>query len=254
MLSKAQGYYICRVNIKVLPDQQSSLSKKEQVEQMFDSIAGKYDFLNRLLSLRIDVLWRNKVVKLLKPYQPKLILDVATGTADLALTLMKLNPTKIVGLDLSQNMLNIGQQKIDKLGFQNTIELVKGDGENLPFESNSFDAVTVAFGVRNFEHLEPGLREIYRVLKPGGQFIILEFSKVKTFPLKQFYYIYFSYITPAIGKLFSKDSKAYTYLPNSVKVFPEGEELCVILQQSGFKQTICKPQSFGIASIYQSVK
>lgn len=242
------------MDINVLPDQESSLSKKEQVEQMFDSIAGKYDFLNRLLSLRIDVLWRNKVVKLLQAHQPQIILDVATGTADLAITLMKLKPKKIIGLDLSQNMLNIGQQKIQKQGLQNTIELVKGDGENLPFENDTFDAITVAFGVRNFEHLEPGLKEIYRVLKPGGQFIILEFSKVKTFPLKQFYHLYFSYITPAIGKLFSNNNKAYTYLPNSVKVFPEGEELCVILQQSGFKQTICKPQSFGIASIYQSAK
>lgn len=242
------------MDINVLPDKASSLSKKEQVEQMFDSIAGKYDFLNRLLSLRIDVLWRNKVVKLLQPHQPQVILDVATGTADLAMALMKLKPQKIIGLDLSNNMLEIGRQKVKAKNWHHTIELVKGDGENLPFESDTFDAVTVAFGVRNFENLEPGLREIHRVLKPGGQFIILEFSKVKSFPLKQFYHLYFSYITPAIGKLFSKDNKAYTYLPNSVKVFPEGEELCVILQQSGFKQTICKPQSFGIASIYQSAK
>ncbi len=239
---------------KIVPDIHSSLSKKEQVEHMFDNIAGKYDFLNRLLSFRIDVIWRNKVVNLLKPSKPQLILDVATGTADLAIALMKLHPAKITGLDLSQNMLDIGQQKIIAKNLTNTIELIKGDSEQLPFGDNTFDAVTVAFGVRNFEHLEKGLQEIYRVLKPGGNFIILEFSKVKTFPVKQFYHFYFRYITPMVGKIFSKDNKAYTYLPNSVQVFPEGEEMCVILQTIGFKKTICKPLSFGISSIYHSVK
>jgi demethylmenaquinone methyltransferase/2-methoxy-6-polyprenyl-1,4-benzoquinol methylase len=238
----------------VVPDQQSNLSKKQQVENMFDAIAERYDFLNRLLSFRIDVLWRNKVIKMLAPAKPKYILDVATGTADLAIALQKLNPDKVIGLDLSANMLAIGQTKIKAKQLQNNIELVKGDSENLPFDTDTFDAVTVAFGVRNFENLGSGLQEIYRVLKPEGQFVILEFSKVKTFPIKQFYHLYFRYITPAIGKLFNKNSEAYTYLPNSVEVFPEGDEMCVILQSAGFKNTICKPLSFGIASIYYAIK
>ena len=238
----------------IVPDKNSSLSKKEQVENMFDSIAGKYDFLNRLFSFRVDVLWRNKVVNMLKPHQPKMILDVATGTADLAITLSKLQPTKIIGLDLSNNMLEIGRIKVKDKNLSRMIELVKGDSENLPFENNTFDAITVAFGVRNFEHLEKGLSEILRVLKPNGQFIILEFSKVKTFPLKQFYQFYFRFIMPTLGKLFSKDSKAYTYLPNSVQVFPEGKEMCVILHNTGFKNATCQPLSFGISSIYHSVK
>lgn len=239
---------------KIVPDTNSVLSKKEQVEHMFDGIAGKYDFINRLLSLRIDVLWRNRVVGMLKKVQPKLILDVATGTADLAIALNRLHPEKIIGLDLSANMLEMGRVKVRERKLDAVIELVKGDGENLNFDDNTFDAVTVAFGVRNFENLEKGLKEIHRVLKPGGTFIILEFSKVKTFPIKQFYQFYFSYITPMIGKLFSKDTKAYTYLPNSVQVFPEGEEMCVILQSVGFKSPLCKPLSFGISSIYHSVK
>jgi demethylmenaquinone methyltransferase / 2-methoxy-6-polyprenyl-1,4-benzoquinol methylase len=242
------------VGTKIVPDSNSALSKKQQVENMFDGIAGKYDFLNRLLSFRIDVIWRNKVVNLLKKSKPQYILDVATGTADLAIALNKLNPQKIIGLDLSHNMLEVGRVKVADRKLSQTIELVKGDSENLPFDDASFDAVTVAFGVRNFEHLTKGLSEIHRVLKPGGQFIILEFSKVKTFPIKQFYHLYFRYITPLIGKLFSNDNKAYTYLPNSVQVFPEGEEMCVILQTTGFKNPVCKPLSFGISSIYHSIK
>ncbi|HOZ52477.1 MAG TPA: bifunctional demethylmenaquinone methyltransferase/2-methoxy-6-polyprenyl-1,4-benzoquinol methylase UbiE [Chitinophagaceae bacterium] len=239
---------------KIVPDSNSALSKKQQVENMFDGIAGKYDFLNRLLSFRIDVIWRNQVVNLLKKSNPQSILDVATGTADLAIALNKLNPKKIIGLDLSNNMLEVGRIKVADRNLTQTIELVKGDSENLPFENDTFDAVTVAFGVRNFENLTKGLSEIHRVLKPGGQFIILEFSKVKTFPIKQFYHLYFRYITPMIGKLFSNDNKAYTYLPNSVQVFPEGEEMCVILQTTGFKKPVCKPLSFGISSIYHSIK
>ncbi len=246
--------YLRTVGTNIVPDIHSALSKKEQVENMFDGIAGKYDFLNRLLSFRIDVLWRNKVVNLLKASKPRSILDVATGTADLAIALSRLQPTKITGLDLSNKMLEVGRVKVADRKLAGMIELVKGDSENLPFDDNTFDAVTVAFGVRNFENLEKGLQEIRRVLKPGGQFIILEFSKVKTFPVKQFYNLYFSYITPMIGKLFSKDNKAYSYLPNSVQVFPEGEEMCVILQSIGFKTPVCKPLSFGISSIYHSVK
>jgi demethylmenaquinone methyltransferase / 2-methoxy-6-polyprenyl-1,4-benzoquinol methylase len=239
---------------QIVPDIHSSQSKKVQVEQMFDGIAARYDMLNRLLSLRIDVLWRNKVVAMLKPLKPEVILDVATGTADLAIALHALNPKKIVGLDLSHNMLEIGRVKVQDKKLQSVIELVKGDSEQLPFSDASFDAVTVAFGVRNFENLQKGLSEIYRVLKPGGTFIILEFSKVKKAPLKQLYQFYFRYITPMVGRLFSKDTKAYSYLPNSVQVFPEGEEMCVILQNLGFKKVTCTPLSFGISSIYRSVR
>jgi demethylmenaquinone methyltransferase/2-methoxy-6-polyprenyl-1,4-benzoquinol methylase len=230
------------------------LGKKQQVENMFDGIAHNYDFLNRLLSFRIDVLWRNRVIKMLKPFKPQRILDVATGTADLAIALQKLNPQSVIGIDISAGMLAIGQQKIEQKKLNNNITLQKADSENLPFEDNYFDAVTVAFGVRNFENLEKGLSEIRRVLKPDGQFIILEFSKVKVFPLKQLYHFYFRYITPFVGRIFSKSNQAYTYLPNSVAVFPEGEEMCVILQKVGFKQPLCKHVSFGIASIYQSKK
>lgn len=242
------------MSISVLPDQQSDLNKKKQIEQMFDEIAPKYDFLNRFMSLRIDVLWRKKVIRLLKPYQPKQLLDVATGTADLAIALQALQPEKVIGLDLSEQMLSIGRVKVKDKQLSQHIELVKGDSEHLPFQDNTFDAVTVAFGVRNFENLEKGLQEIRRVLKPGGQFIILEFSKVKMFPFKQFFGFYFRYITPRIGKFISHSSRAYTYLTNSVAVFPEGEEMCVILQQQGFKKTQCHTLSLGIASIYHSEK
>ena len=238
----------------VVPDQNSNAGKKEQIELMFDAIAKKYDFLNRLLSFRIDVLWRKKVIQLLKPLQPKIILDVATGTADLAIALQALHPEKIIGIDLSNNMLEIGRQKIATKHLDATIQLEKGDAENLPYASNSFDAITVAFGVRNFENLEKGLSEMYRVLKPGGKFIILEFSKVKKFPMKQFYTFYFRYVTPLVGKLFNRNSNAYTYLPNSVAVFPEGDEMCVILQKLGFINPQCKPLSFGISSIYHCQK
>jgi demethylmenaquinone methyltransferase/2-methoxy-6-polyprenyl-1,4-benzoquinol methylase len=242
------------VGTKIVPDEHSSLSKKEQVENMFDGIAHNYDFLNRLLSFRIDVLWRNSVIKILKPYKPSLILDVATGTADLAIALQKLQPSMVTGIDISAGMLEVGQKKIEEKQLTKTITLQKADSENLPFDDNTFDAVTVAFGVRNFQNLEKGLEEIRRVLKPGGQFVILEFSKVKIFPLKQLYHVYFRYITPWVGRIFSKSSNAYTYLPNSVAVFPEGDEMCVILHKTGFKHPLCKNVSFGIASIYHSEK
>jgi demethylmenaquinone methyltransferase / 2-methoxy-6-polyprenyl-1,4-benzoquinol methylase len=242
------------MSISVLPDEQSSLNKKKQIENMFDDIAGRYDFLNRLLSFRTDTLWRKKVVKIVSKYQPTSILDIATGTGDLAIALSALQPKKITGLDLSAQMLAMGQQKIESRNLTSIIELVKGDSEQLPFPDNSYEAVTVAFGVRNFENLENGLKEIYRVLKPGCPFVILEFSKVKIFPFKQFFSLYFRYITPLIGKIFSRSSKAYTYLPNSVAVFPEGEEMNVILQQIGFKKTTCHTLSLGIASIYHCEK
>jgi demethylmenaquinone methyltransferase / 2-methoxy-6-polyprenyl-1,4-benzoquinol methylase len=238
----------------VVPVEASKLNKKAQVEQMFDSIAPKYDFLNRFLSLRIDVLWRKKVIKLLKDVPKGKFLDIATGTADLAIMLNQLNPDQIIGVDISRAMLDVGDQKIAKLALQNKIKLQKADGENMPFEANTFDAATVAFGVRNFENLDKGLQEILRVLKPNATFIILEFSKVKTFPIKQLYQFYFRYITPLIGKLLSANGGAYNYLPESVAAFPEGEEMLSILQKNGFKNTTCTPLSFGIASIYVAQK
>ncbi len=246
--------YICAVGTTIVPDSRSGLSKKQQVENMFDGIAHKYDFLNRLLSFRIDTLWRKKVIQLLKPFAPKRILDVATGTADLAIALSVLRPDSLTGIDLSAGMLDIGRQKIAAHPATKDIKLLKADCENLPFDNHSFDAVTVAFGVRNFENLNRGLQEIFRVLEPEGQLIVLEFSKVKKFPLKQLYHFYFRYITPAVGKLFSRNATAYSYLPNSVQVFPEGEEMCVILQKVGFKKVVCTSLSFGIASIYHCQK
>lgn len=239
---------------QVVPDIHSDAGKKEQIEGMFDDIAPQYDFLNRLLSFRIDVLWRKQVRRIVAAYHPQEILDVATGTGDLAIELSTLQPRKIVGADLSANMLAVGIEKIKQKKLSHIIDMVKTDAEHMPFRNEQFDAVTVAFGVRNFENLQLGLAEIKRVLKPGAPLVILEFSKVKMFPLKQLYHAYFRYITPLIGKLFSKSRNAYTYLPNSVAVFPEGEEMCVILQNTGFKQATCKPVSFGIASIYIAIK
>jgi demethylmenaquinone methyltransferase / 2-methoxy-6-polyprenyl-1,4-benzoquinol methylase len=225
-----------------------------QVEQMFDSIAPKYDFLNRFMSLGIDVLWRKKVVKLLRNAPKGMLLDVATGTADLAIMLASLKPTKVIGIDISQLMLNVGDQKIIEHKLQDVITLQKADSENLPFADNTFAAATVAFGARNFENLDKGLAEMHRVLQPGCDIIILEFSKVKVFPLKQLFTFYFRYITPTIGKIFSKSSTAYAYLPESVAAFPEGQQMCSILHNIGFKNSTCTPLSFGIASIYQATK
>jgi demethylmenaquinone methyltransferase/2-methoxy-6-polyprenyl-1,4-benzoquinol methylase len=242
------------MSISILPNNQSNVSKKEQVQNMFDEIAPKYDFLNHLLSFNIDKIWRKNVLKILRPSQPKYILDVATGTADLAIALAALQPTEIIGMDLSRKMLDAGQLKIENKQLEKIITLEQGDSEQLKYNTNQFDAVTVAFGVRNFEHLEKGLAEINRVLKPNGTFVILEFSKVKVFPLKQLYQFYSRYIMPAVGKFFSSSTNAYSYLPNSVEVFPEGEELCLILQRVGFKNIVCKPQTFGVATIYIAQK
>lgn len=239
---------------KVVPYEGSKVNKKVQVEQMFDNIAPKYDKINRILSLRVDVLWRKKVVKILKDIPNAHFLDVATGTADLAIMLASLKPKHIYAVDLSRQMLDYGVIKVNNAKLQDIITLQKEDSEALSFDDNTFDAATVSFGVRNFENLNKGLSEIYRVIKPGGRLVILEFSKVKTFPIKQLYSFYFRYITPMIGKIFSKDNSAYTYLPNSVQAFPEGEEMCRILQEIGFKQSTCTTLSFGIASIYTSVK
>ncbi len=239
---------------KVIPYKNSTESKKEQVATMFNNIAPKYDFLNQLLSLGIHKGWRKKTIQLIAHNQPKNILDIATGTGDFAIEAMKLNPDRVIGIDISEGMLKLGVEKIKRLNLQDKVDLKLGDSENLPFENNSFDAVTVGFGVRNFEHLEKGIHEIYRVINHGGTVAILEFSRPKKFPIKQLYNFYFKYITPTVGKLFSKDASAYTYLPESVKAFPDGEAFLTILRKAGFKDCKSIPVTFGIASIYIGTK
>lgn len=238
----------------ITPYKDDNLTKKEQVALMFNNIAGHYDFLNHFLSLGIDILWRKKAIRLLKDIHPKHILDIATGTGDLALEALTLNPEKITGVDVSEGMLALGREKIKKRNLENKIELLLGDSENLPFESNTFDAITVAFGVRNFENLEKGLSDMYRVLKPGGRVVVLEFSKPKKFPVKQLYNFYFKNILPLMGKLISKDSSAYTYLPESVNAFPDGNNFLDILKSTGFKDARWISLTLGVAAIYVGKK
>jgi demethylmenaquinone methyltransferase/2-methoxy-6-polyprenyl-1,4-benzoquinol methylase len=238
----------------VKPYSDSELPKKQQVEQMFDNISGNYDLLNRILSMGIDVSWRKKVVKSVQNAKPKTILDIATGTGDLAIAMAKATDAKITGFDLSAGMLEVGRKKVAEQKLENQIEMIQGDAENMPFADQSFDVITVAFGVRNFENLTKGLDEIYRILKPGGKFIILEFSQPEAFPMKQLYEFYSRNILPKIGKQISKDQSAYTYLPDSVKAFPYGEEMKKILKNSNFVQPFDKKLTFGIASIYESLK
>lgn len=234
---------------------QNETAKKEQVADMFNNISKTYDFLNHFLSLGIDIIWRKKAINELKADKPRLILDVATGTGDFAFEALSiLKPEKIIGVDISQGMLDIAKQKIAKRGLQQQFEVKLGDSEKLPFEVNEFDAVTVAYGVRNFEDLQKGLNDIHRVLKSGGKAVILEFSKPKAFPVKQLYNFYFNYITPGIGKLFSKDARAYSYLPESVAAFPDGQAFIAVMQKAGFSNTKCRPLAFGICSIYTGVK
>ncbi|WP_068247830.1 bifunctional demethylmenaquinone methyltransferase/2-methoxy-6-polyprenyl-1,4-benzoquinol methylase UbiE [Hydrotalea flava] len=236
---------------KIVPDENSTLHKKEQVAEMFNSIAGKYDFLNRFLSGGIDIIWRKKAIQQLKTLQPKIILDVATGTADVALmTYARLHPEKIIGIDISEGMLDLGRQKIEKLGLSQKIILQKGDSENIEFDNNSFDAITVSFGVRNFENLLKGLQEMHRVLKPGGKLVILEFSKPRFKPFQIIYNFYLSTLAPRFAQLFSKNKKAYQYLNNSVQAFPEGKLFLTIMHEAGFTQTYLKPLSLGICTIY----
>ena len=231
----------------------SEAPKKSQVEDMFDNIAPKYDLLNHVLSMKIDVLWRNTLVKWMKNDNPQEVLDVATGTGDLAITIEKGTNAKVIGLDLSQQMLNVGVIKIKKLKLDGKISMQKGDAENLPFEENRFDAVSVAFGVRNFENLRKGLAELRRVVKDNKSVYILEFSKVEGF-LGPFYMFYFKNVLPAIGRLISKDNRAYTYLPDSVNAFPFGEKMKQILLDTGFKKVEYKKLSLGIATIYKATK
>jgi demethylmenaquinone methyltransferase / 2-methoxy-6-polyprenyl-1,4-benzoquinol methylase len=237
----------------VLPYKES-LSKKDQVAKMFNNISRRYDFLNPLLSLGIDKRWRKKAISILHAVRPRTILDVATGTGEFALEALELNPEKIIGIDISDGMLDIGRKKIDAKNLGAKIELLHGDSENIPFSENKFDAVTVAFGVRNFENLKRGLDEILRVLKPGGMVVILEFSKPSVFPFKQVYNFYFRFILPRIGSIISNDKAAYTYLPKSVEAFPDGEDFLRILHDVGFKNTQCSSLTFGISSIYIGTK
>jgi len=228
--------------------------KKVRVEAMFNDIAPRYDFLNHFLSLGIDIRWRKKVRRLIAPIQPKQILDVATGTGDLAIELTRLNPQKITGVDIAANMLEIGKEKVAAKKLSGIIELLLGDSEDLPFENNSFDAVTVAFGVRNFEHLQKGLGEMYRVMRPGGMVAILEFSKPKVFPFRQIYNFYFKYILLGLGRMVSKNEEAYTYLPESVSAFPEDQAFINELEKAGYSETKQKRLTMGIATLYTATK
>ncbi|MFQ3239375.1 MAG: demethylmenaquinone methyltransferase/2-methoxy-6-polyprenyl-1,4-benzoquinol methylase [Olleya marilimosa] len=239
---------------KVNPYKDSDLGKKEQVTKMFDTISGEYDGLNRVISFGIDIKWRKKVVDIVKATNPENILDIATGTGDLAINLAETSAKKIIGLDISSGMLDVGKQKIKAKNLDQKIDMVIGDSENMPFDDNTFDAITVAFGVRNFETLENGLKDILRVLKPGGIFVILETSVPTKFPFKQGYQFHSKVILPTVGKLFSKDKTAYKYLSESANAFPYGEALNNILRKIGFSNVTDMPQTFGVATIYKAFK
>ncbi|RZK50495.1 MAG: bifunctional demethylmenaquinone methyltransferase/2-methoxy-6-polyprenyl-1,4-benzoquinol methylase UbiE [Pedobacter sp.] len=240
---------------QTLTPYKSDRSKKEQVAEMFNNISGTYDFLNHFMSLGIDIIWRKKAIRELKSMAPKYMLDVATGTGDFALESINiLKPEKIVGVDISEGMLAVAEKKIKERNLEAVFSVKLGDSEGLPFEDNTFDAITVAYGVRNYENLEQGLKDMFRVLKPGGKIVILEFSNPQKFPIKQLYNFYFKYVTPWFGKFFAKDKAAYTYLPESVAAFPDGERFTTLMQKVGYSQTIHKPLTFGISSIYTGIK
>ena len=238
----------------VTPYKDSQLSKKKQVEQMFDTISSSYDGLNRVISLGTDIKWRKKVVAKVMATQPEKILDIATGTGDLAIQMANAGAQKVIGLDISEGMLNVGRRKITDKNLNAKIDMIQGDSEDLPFQDDEFDAITVAFGVRNFETLEKGLKEIYRVLKPNGLFVVLETSVPAKFPFKQGYHLYSGVILPAIGKVFSKDKKAYSYLSESAANFPYGEKFNNILKKTGFINVEDLPQTFGVSTIYTASK
>lgn len=239
---------------EVKPYGNQDKSKKEEVAEMFNNISKRYDFLNHFLSLGIDKIWRKKAVNMLKEVAPKRILDLATGTGDFAIASLKLSPVEVVGMDISEGMLEVGRDKMKKYGYDPIISMQLGDSENLPFEDDYFDALTVGFGVRNYENLEKGLKEMLRVVRPGGKLIILEFSKPKKFPVKQYYAFHSKYIIPFFGKRISKDSSAYAYLPESVAAFPEGKDFTDILEKLGYKNVKAKLVSGGIATIYSGLK
>lgn len=230
------------------------MAKKEEVRGMFNRIAHRYDYLNHFLSMGIDKLWRKKLRRRMGKYQPQSILDVATGTADLAIELAKLKPQKIVGVDIAETMLEMGDKKIVKKNLQHIITLQQADSENLPFEDNTFDAAAISYGVRNFETPLKGLKEIHRVLKPGGVLFILEFGMPKTFPVKQLYGFYFNAILPFWGKVFSGSYESYKYLPESVKTFPYDKAFTDLLENAGFRNTKATKISQGITFLYEGVK
>lgn len=248
------SFKIKNMSKNVTPYKDSDLGKKEQVAQMFDTISGNYDDLNRVISFGIDVKWRKKVLKLVAAKSPNTVLDIATGTGDLAILMTNTSATEIIGLDISAGMLEVGKKKITEKKLENKIQMVLGDSENIPYPDSYFDAITVAFGVRNFETLEKGLAEILRVLKPNGVFVILETSVPTKFPFKQGYAFHSKFILPLVGKLFSKDKAAYTYLSDSANVFPFGEALNNILRKVGFIDVEHLPQTFGVATIYHASK
>lgn len=239
-------------NHTVKPYDNPEMSKKEEVALMFDTISGRYDFMNRFLSLGIDKLWRLRLLKQLRKQKPDTVLDIATGTADLAILISK-HAQKVIGADISEGMLAVGREKVAKRRITN-VTLQYGDSENLPFADNTFDAITVAFGVRNYENLEKGLTDMLRVLKPGGMVYVLEFSRPRKFPVKQAYFFYFNNVLPRWGKVLSKDTSAYSYLPQSVKAFPDGEDFTAILEKCGFTETNFKFLSNGIAALYTATK
>jgi demethylmenaquinone methyltransferase/2-methoxy-6-polyprenyl-1,4-benzoquinol methylase len=238
----------------VIPYKNSELGKKEQVTEMFDNVSSNYDFLNRVLTFGIDISWRKNVVRLVLDKKAKNVLDIATGTGDLAIMMAREDIDKITGLDISSGMLEVGKKKVKDLGFDNKVDMIIGDSENLPFKDETFDAITVAFGVRNFENLELGLKEIYRVLKKQGSLVVLETSQPNSFPVKQGFQFYSKYIIPRVGKLFSKDKNAYDYLPESAAAFPYGEEFNNILLKIGFNTSKVYPQTLGVATIYHAIK
>ncbi|MCG8339736.1 MAG: bifunctional demethylmenaquinone methyltransferase/2-methoxy-6-polyprenyl-1,4-benzoquinol methylase UbiE [Cytophagales bacterium] len=238
----------------VVPYKQRKSSKKLQVKHMFNNISHHYDFLNHFLSLGIDIVWRRKAIALLKKTRPKLILDVATGTGDFAIEALRLNPDKIIGVDIAEKMLDKGRAKLKEKGVEEKVELCMGDAEALPFKDETFDAAIIAFGVRNFENLEKGLAEIQRVLQRNGVMLILELSKPTIFPFNMLYNFYFRYILPIIGRWVTKDRSAYTYLPASVQAFPQGTDFLTILQQMEWKTPQCIPLTLGVSSIYLAQK
>lgn len=243
------------MNEKITPYHSQTVTKKEQVATMFNNISGTYDFLNHFMSLGIDILWRKKAIRQLKAQQPKSILDVATGTGDFAFEAIKiLKPEQVTGVDISAGMLEVAKRKIRERKLDHIFSVRLGDSEMLPFEDDQFDAITVAYGVRNYENLEKGLADMKRVLKPGGKIVILEFSKPQRFPIKQLYNLYFKHITPFFGRVFSKDARAYQYLPESVAAFPDGTAFTQLMERVGFSQTKQITLTFGISSIYTGIK
>jgi demethylmenaquinone methyltransferase/2-methoxy-6-polyprenyl-1,4-benzoquinol methylase len=234
----------------VTPYEEKDRSKKEQVAEMFDNIAPSYDFLNHFLSMGVDYRWRRKAIKLLAARKPRRIMDIATGTGDFAIEALRLNPDEVIGLDISPGMLEVGRRKVAKLGKSSVISMVEGDSEALPYADNTIDAVTVGFGVRNFENLPKGMAEIARVLRPGGQAVVLEPAIPEHFPMRQLFFLYFKGILPLVGRIVSRDRRAYTYLPQSVQAFPKGEAFLEICRKAGFSHTQYKPLTLGICSLY----